>query len=146
MSSNNATEANKIVVRRLYDYINENGADRFANVIAPSFVDHSNDARGPEGFAGAAANLHRAYADLHFEITDMVAEADLVSIRWLETGKHVGQFFNLKPTGKRFESRGMNLYRVGDGKIVESWLAIDPATIRAQQAAQQELAAVDEGA
>jgi predicted ester cyclase len=51
----------------------------------------------------------------------------------------VGQFFNLKPTGKPFEARGMNLYRVRDGKIVESWLAIDPATIRAQQAAQQAL-------
>jgi hypothetical protein len=32
-----------------------------------------------------------------------------------------------------------NVYRVKEGRIVESWLGIDPGTIRAQQLGQQEL-------
>src|SRR5262245_61179234 len=134
-------EANQAVVRRLYEYINENRADRFPGVVAPSYLDHSNGSRGPEGVAAAAANLHRAYEELRFEIADIVAQGDLVAIRWRETGRHVGQFFNLKPTGQPFEANGLALYRVREGKITESWLAINPATIRAQQAAQQALEA-----
>jgi predicted ester cyclase len=140
-TSNPSIEVNTNVVRRLYDCINHNRADEFAAIVAPSFVDHSNQGKGPQALANGAANLHRAYADLKIEIIDMVAQGDLVAIRWLETGRHVGQFFNLKPTGQPFESRGINLYRVQEGKIVESWLGIDPTTIRAQQAAQQNLAA-----
>jgi predicted ester cyclase len=137
MSTDHSPETNKSTVRRLYEFINGNRAEQFALVVAPRYVDHSNGQQGPSGFAEAAANLHRAYADLRLEIADMVAEGDLVAVRWVETGRHVGQFFSLKPTGKRFESRGMNLYRVRDGKILESWLAIDPVTIRAQRETQQ---------
>ncbi len=90
--------------------------------------------------AEAMANLHRAYADLHIEITELVAQGDLVAMHWFETGRHVAQFFHLAPTGKPFEARGINLYRLRDGKIVESWVGIDPSTIRAQNAAQRELA------
>jgi predicted ester cyclase len=141
MSTEDRIEANKRVVRRLYEYINENQADKFAAVVAPSYVDRSNNAQGPEGAAAAAANLHRAYDGLRFEIADLVGHGDLVAIRWVETGRHVGQYFTLKPTGQPFESRGLALYRVQDGEIVESWLGIDPGTVRAQQAAQQALEA-----
>jgi predicted ester cyclase len=134
-------EPNELVVRRLYEYINENRGAQFADVVAPSYLDHSNDARGPEGAAAAVANLHRAYAELRFEIADLVGQGDLVAVRWVETGRHVGQFFDLRPTGQRFEARGLALYRVRDGQIIESWLAIDPGTVRAQQAAQQALEA-----
>jgi predicted ester cyclase len=90
--------------------------------------------------AAAAARLHSAYDDLRIQPAELVAEGDLVAVRWVETGKHVGQFFNLQPTNQRFEARGLTLYRLRDDLIVESWLAIDPATIRAQQAAQEALA------
>jgi SnoaL-like polyketide cyclase len=113
--------SNKTVVQRLYDLINSKDFDQFGTVIANAFVDRSNGSNGPEGMAAAAANLHRAYADLRIE-------------------PHVGQFFNLKPTNKPFEAKGINVYRVKDERIVESWLGIDPSTIRAQQLAQQELA------
>ena len=138
MSTDHSPETNKSTIRRLYEYINGNRADEFAIIVAPQYVDHSNGQKGPAGIAEAAANLHRAFRDLRLEIADIVAEGDLVAVRWVETGRHVGQFFNLKPTGKPFESRGMNVYRVRDGKILESWLAIDPATIRAQQIGQQD--------
>jgi predicted ester cyclase len=132
--------SNKTVVQRLYDLINSKDFDQFGTVIANAFVDRSNGSNGPEGMAAAAANLHRAYADLRIELLQIIGESDLVVAQWRETGRHVGQFFNLKPTNKPFEAKGINVYRVKDERIVESWLGIDPSTIRAQQLAQQELA------
>jgi predicted ester cyclase len=132
--------ANKSVVQRFYDLMNAKEFDQFGSIIANTCVDRSNGSNGPEGMAAAAANLHRAYADLRIELVQVIAESDLVVVQWRETGRHVGQFFNLKPTNKQFEAKGINVYRVRDERIVESWLGIDPSTIRAQQLAQQELA------
>jgi predicted ester cyclase len=133
------TDTNKQIVHRLYRYITENRADMLATVISPSYVDHSNGSKGPGGVAASAARIHSAYDDLRIQPAELVAEGDLVAVRWIETGQHVGQFFNLRPTNQRFEARGLTLYRLRDGLIVESWLAIDPSTIRAQQAAQEAL-------
>lgn len=131
--------ANEEAVRLLYSHITGNNGGGFADVVSTTFEDRSNGSKGPHGFAAAAANLHRAYADLKIHIVDMVLQEDLVVVRWVETGQHVGPFFNLKPTGKPFEARGLTMYRLKDGKIVESWLGIDPSTVRAQQQGQEAL-------
>lgn len=140
MNDAGVAESNEAIVRRLYACINLNRPGELASIVSPAYTDHSNGQRGPAGMAEAMANLHRAYEDLQIEIVDLVARGDLVAMRWFETGRHVGQFFHLAPTGKRFEARGINLYRIADGKIVESWVGVDPSTIRAQNAGQRELA------
>jgi predicted ester cyclase len=130
---------NKQVVRRLYDCIQRNDATGFAAIVAENHIDHSNGRNGPSGFVAAAANIHGAYSDFKIELQALVASDDLIVAQWHETGIHTGQFFNLKPTNKPFESTGLNMYRVSDGKIVDSWISVDPRTIRAQQAAQATL-------
>ena len=139
MTANETIARNKAVVRRLYAAIQENRPDDFANFVAASHIDHTNGRNGPAGFAAAAENIHRAYSNLSIELETLVGEDDWVLVQWHETGIHTGQFFNLKPTNKPFEAQGLNLYRVVDGQIAASWIAIDPRTIRAQQQAQSEL-------
>jgi predicted ester cyclase len=133
------SSVNKQVVRKLYDCIQRNDATGFAAIVAESHTDHSNGRNGPSGFAAAADNIHKAYSDFKIELQTLVASDDLVVAQWHETGMHTGQFFNLRPTNKPFESTGLNMYRVSDGKIVDSWISVDPRTIRAQQAAQAAL-------
>jgi len=130
---------NEQIVRDLYDCIQQNRSASFEAIVAPTHVDRSNGRNGPAGFAGAAQNLHGAYSDFRIEIKALVASGDMVVVQWFETGIHTGRFFNLEPTNRRFESTGLNMYRIQDGQIVESWIAIDPGTIRAQQAAQNAL-------
>lgn len=132
---------NKDVIRKLYDCIRQNSAEGFADLVSTSHVDRSNGRNGPDGFVAAAGNLHRAYSDFAISIEEMVAEGDTVVVRWRESGVHTGQFFNLRPTGKPFDAYGVNVYRVQNGKVTESWIAVDPKTIRAQQEGQAVLAA-----
>jgi predicted ester cyclase len=139
MSGNGDRARNEQVVRRLYECIQHNDTAGFKSVVSEEHKDHSNGRNGPTGFASAADNLHKAYSDLKIELQALVASNDLVVAQWLETGIHTGQFFNLRPTNKPFESTGLNMYRVVDGKIADSWISVDPRTIRAQQAAQSEL-------
>src|SRR4029453_17805985 len=79
--------ANKAVVRRLYDLINDNDLGEFGTIIGDTYVDRSNGSKGPDGVAAAAANLHRASADLRIELVDVIGESDLVVVRWRETGR-----------------------------------------------------------
>ena len=123
----------KDIVRKLYDCIRQNRSEGFADLVSRSHIDRSNGRNGPNGFVAGADNLHRAYSDFDISIDAMVAEGDTVVVRWRETGVHTGQFFNLRPTGKPFQADGVNLYRVQDSEVVESWIAVDPKTIRAQQ-------------
>ena len=131
----------KDIVRQLFDCIRQNRPDGFAHLVSASHIDRSNGRHGPDGVAAGAANLHRAYSDFDISIEAMVAEGDTVVVRWRETGVHTGSFFNLRPTGRPFDAYGVNVYRVQNSKVVESLIAVDPKTIRAQQEGQAALAA-----
>ncbi|TFV44162.1 ester cyclase [Bradyrhizobium niftali] len=139
MTSAHQLALNEEIVRELYTCIQANRADRFEALVSTEHVDHSNGRHGPAGFAAAVANLHNAYSNFRIELETVVAADDLVVIQWHETGLHTGQFFNLKPTNQPFEARGLNMYRLAHGKIVDSWIAVDPKTFRAQQLAQATL-------
>jgi predicted ester cyclase len=131
----------KDIVRQLIDCIRQNRPDGFSHLVSASHIDRSNGRHGPDGFVAGAANLHRANSDFDISIEAMVAEGDTVVVRWRETGVHAGPFFNLRPTGRPFDACGVNVYQVLNGKVVESWIAVDPRTIRAQQEGQAALTA-----
>lgn len=56
---------------------------------------------------------------------EILAEDDLVAMRYTVTGTHEGEFNGIKPTGNEFAVSEMKLYRVTDGKIAEVWAAAD---------------------
>lgn len=127
---------NEIVVRRFYDeFINRQRRDVLPSLVAASFVDHTNGARGHAGLEAAAAILHRAFEGLRFQVQDIVAHGDLVAVRWVYTGRNVGPFFGRPPTGQLREQHGINFFRLRDGKIAELWLAVDPRSLRPPPAA-----------
>jgi steroid delta-isomerase-like uncharacterized protein len=132
VSTPDPAESNKAVVRRFYDAVNQQRDDLFAAVVAPSFVDHTNDVRGPAGVATSSAALHRAFADLRFRVVNAVADGELVAVQWVYTGRNVGQFFGLPPTGQPVEQKGVNFFRVQGGLITDAWLAVDPKSLRAR--------------
>ncbi|WP_044889854.1 ester cyclase [Myxococcus hansupus] len=98
--------------------------ERIPEYIAEDFVDRSHGA--PGGVVGPAALRQQAEAsfqsfpELKFDILHLVADGDLVLVHWKATGpdpKH------LDPTGEpqTLQLRGHSLYRLRDGKVVESW-------------------------
>jgi predicted ester cyclase len=50
---------------------------------------------------------------------EMVAEGNVVAVRWTNSGTHDGEFLGLAPTGKHFSATKINFYYFNDeGKII----------------------------
>lgn len=87
--------------------------------------------QGPGAFYATALWLRAMFADLAFEVHEVVAEGDLVVIHNTMSGRHMGVATNydadgrvseaFPPTGKTFATTQTHWMRVRDGKVIEHW-------------------------
>ena len=120
---------NKEIVRRYYEEaFNEDRIDLLDELIAADVVNHDpvsdatltpEEARGFEGFRRHVEVAREAFPDATVTIEEMIAEDDMVLVRFTFAGTHEGRFGGIEPTGNRVSSSNMVLMRLEDGKIVE---------------------------
>ena len=115
-----ALEHNKSVARRVYEEGLNQG--RFDVPYAPDFVGHG----GPRTFTHAQGMAEAkcwldAFPDLNMRIDLMVAENDMVAVRWTATGTNTGTGNGIPATGRSVETHGTTLFRMEGGRIAEEW-------------------------
>ncbi|HEX2913872.1 MAG TPA: ester cyclase [Chloroflexia bacterium] len=122
-------EANKELARRLYQAMNEADMAAVDQLLSPDFVNHDPGLPplppGPESFKQVIGMIHNGFPDGKFEIQDIVAEGDLVAVRWIISGTHQGEFAGVPPTGKHISVGGSVLQRIENGKSAEHWALWD---------------------
>lgn len=74
---------------------------------------------GPEAMKKLVTIYRSAFPDLIIQIEEMIAERDLVVIRWSSSGTHRGEFAGIAPTGKRIATNGITMARIYRGVITE---------------------------
>ncbi len=126
----------KTIVRRVFDdVINARNWDHAEWFIAPNVVDHTAPSWMPPGIAGVKQELiawFSAFPDSHFEIDDMIAQGDRVTVRWTVNGTQEGIFRDIPPTGKHITMSGIDEVRIAFGQIVEHWGYPDLMSLMAQ--------------
>ena len=120
---------NKRLVRRFYKevYVDWNMA-LVDEVVSPQFTSHDwaeGDPTGPEGFRKYYAAIRSALPDARYAVDDLVAERDRVVVRWRLLGTHEGDFRGIAPTGRPIVLKGIAIYRVEGGKLMERWVVSD---------------------
>ena len=97
--------------------------------LAVGFVNHDlpfpGAADGPEGMRQAAVLYRAALPDWRSDLDQMIAEDDIVVERFTASGTHRGELMGVSGTGKTIALRGINIFRIADGKIVERWGQLD---------------------
>ena len=123
-----SAEQNKASVVRWYTDIFEKGNLALANeIFAADHISHDTSAppggwpRGPEGAKAIAATYHGAFPDIQFTIEEQIAEGDKVVTRWTAQGTNKGELMGMPPTGKKATVTGINIDRIANGKIAETW-------------------------
>jgi steroid delta-isomerase-like uncharacterized protein len=123
------TAANKALLSRFYKevYVDWNMA-LADEVLSPQFTSHDwpNDGpTGPQAFREYYAAIRSAVPDARYEVDDLIAEGDKVVVRWTLLGTHQGDFGGIAPTGRPIALKGIAIYRVDDGKLMERWVVSD---------------------
>lgn len=121
------TSANEALIRRHYGLFPVADLMMFDTVLAPDYVDHP--LAGPPGFVGSQRDAFKAsvlgfravFADIQFTLDDVIAAGDKVVGRWSFVGTHVAPLAGVPPTGKQVQFRAVDIHRVADGIIAESW-------------------------
>ena len=66
--------------------------------------------------------------DIQLQVESIIAEGDVVAVRYNERGRSVGSFRSQAPTGKTFEVVAMEWFILKEGKIERRWGARDSAS------------------
>lgn len=59
------------------------------------------------------------------EVCDLFSAGDKVVVRWSCTSWHSGEFMGFAATRRRITTKGIDIFRARDGKIVELWQELD---------------------
>jgi len=118
-------EENKALIRRLFEAYNKQNLDVLDELFVPEYVDHVLQLRSLESFKQFSTKFYKGFPDTHSTIEDIIAEGDKVWTRFTVTGIHKGEYRGVPPTGKEIVIRCVDIYRIVDGKIVESWSIYD---------------------
>ena len=78
-----------------------------------------------EGMRGVGATIRGAFPDWRSDLHLLVAEGDIVAEHFTAHGTHQGELMGVGPTGREMFLRGINIFRVRDGVIVERWGRLD---------------------
>ncbi|MEQ1843351.1 MAG: ester cyclase [Verrucomicrobiales bacterium] len=120
---------NKAAARRFFEEIwnlkDETAIDRYS--AADVQGNDPDFGTGREQFKVNWRERITAFPDLHFEITDMIAEGDQVLTRWVMTGTHQGAYLGAPATGIKVRVEGMSLDTIKDGVVVagcDGWDAL----------------------
>jgi predicted ester cyclase len=116
------TDRNKALMRRIYDEM-WNGGD--PGLAAEIFA-------RPEGVERFAKEFLQSFPDLQHTVEEMVAEGDLVAVRFSAHGIHTGRWQELAPTGRSIQYTGVTLARIAGDKIVEHHTWWDKAGLMEQ--------------
>jgi steroid delta-isomerase-like uncharacterized protein len=123
-------EANKAIVRRFFQEIwNHGNLASINELVGPTFVMHESPYQdnllGPEGVRRAYLEQSINFPDSYYTIEDILAEGDKVAVRTIFNFTHSKMLKGQPPTGRQIAYRGMNLFRIANGKIVEEWWVYD---------------------
>ena len=120
-------------IQELFTRGDLSAVDRY---LAPAFVNHDPPFPGApadrEGMRQAAVLFRGACPDWHSDLEQLVEEDDVVVERFTARGIRTGELMGVAPTGEPLEVKGINIFRVEGGRIVERWGRLDEAGLARQ--------------
>ncbi len=122
-------EQNIELVKKMFEAWGKEDMETFGELVAPGYVYyHPSNAEKPsslEELREMAKVFWNAFPDMSFSMEDIFAVGDRVTFRFIQRGTHTGDFMGIPATGNTFESSGILISRIEDGKVVEQWEEFD---------------------
>ena len=100
-------------------------------------TDHNGGALNRDQAKAYTQGFINGFPDLHFELTQKVAQGEYVVINWVGSGTHTGPLptptgATLPATGKKASVSGSTTYQFKNGKAVKGWTYWDMVSMLSQ--------------
>ncbi|NML19556.1 SnoaL-like domain-containing protein [Pseudoflavitalea sp. G-6-1-2] len=125
-------EKNKEIVRQLFeDALNKRNFELAKDLISPEFTGIGGN-KGYAAFLAGPKDLVHSFADAHWNLTDLVAENDKVTVRWIFSGTHQNSFTGIPVLGQKVSSPGYAIFRLSNQQVASVDLLTDRFTFLQQ--------------
>ena len=120
-------EENKALATRYNDAWQSGDLEAIKEIFSPDFVWHTTEGEDlslDEMIKVGTNNYERykaAFPDMTFINEDVIVKGDKVITRYAFKGTHTGDVEGFPATGNELEMSGIEIIRLENGKIVESW-------------------------
>ena len=131
LAQSSISEANKQVVRSYFEeIINKKRLELVDNVfdkdyLFVNFLDNGK-AQGRQQMHDFLPVFFSAFPDIHYTITDLIAEGDWVAVRCMANGTQKGTFWSYPASNQLLNGISeIFFYKIKDGKIIENRRQLD---------------------
>lgn len=129
-----SVEENKAIVRRFYEQVMNNGQVELLDELMDAEFDDRGEAlfgslHGREVIRQGIVATRSILPDLHVTIEDMIAEGDMVGVRGLMRCTHQGEWLGITPTGNELTWKGIAMFRLANGRLMQRWFNSDGLSI-----------------
>lgn len=127
--STKETENAEIARRIPEEIFNEGKLGLVDEIFADDYVSRPPEAseplHGPGELKEFISKFRTAFPDFEVMVKDSIAKDDKVVQRRKFTGTHEGEIMGIEPTGEEIEAEAIVIFRLKEGKVVESWEQAD---------------------
>ena len=127
-------EINKGIIQRYFEAYNNKNEAIFDEIISPDYIDHGQSAyMGSPGLGVSGAKNDLKYSldkfdELSYFVEELIASPnypDLVGAYWKGTLTPKATSAYTHQTMEKINYRGISIYRIQNGKMVETWHVVD---------------------
>ncbi len=124
-------EVNKAIVKRYFvEVINQKNASIVDSIFDKDYqlhgLDDGSEGKGSDIIKNFLPEFFKAFPDIHYTISDIIAEKDKVVILTRANGTHKEEIFGISPNNARLNNLSeIFIFRLTNYKIVEGWRQLD---------------------
>jgi steroid delta-isomerase-like uncharacterized protein len=108
------------------EFWNKRDFSVFDNYYSDEFIVHFADGdQNREQYKKLCEAYFSAYPDLQITTDLLVSEGDKITKVWTANCTHQGDFMGIPATQNKIVVKGIEVFRIVDGKIVELWASMD---------------------
>ena len=104
----------KLAMKKFERMINTNDEALSEELVAPDAAFYTPASPEPlyggKGYLSVVKWMRGGFSDVQWRLEEMVAEGNVVAVRWQLTGTHDGEFLGVPPTGRKISCSIMNFY------------------------------------
>ena len=76
-------------------------------------------------YMGFMQDMKAAFSNLKMTFPNIIADGDMVSIRFISTAVNTGSFMGAPANKKNLEVHGIFMRKIKDGKVIQEWQTTD---------------------